>query len=151
MRMTEEQYRAHLARRKPINPKGEGNGVSREAELHAAILAECKRRGWIALHGRMDAATGRTVGEPDFTIVADPLAGRCRCCDSYHLLPDGWDGMGGCCGKSVNAIQRIFFIECKTAKGKLSAEQAAMIHWMGTKGVTVHVVRSMEQFMEVVK
>lgn len=45
--------------------------VTREANLHQDILDECKRRGWIALHGRMAEATGRTLGEFDFTILAD--------------------------------------------------------------------------------
>ena len=49
-------------------------GVGREAELHEAIFAECRRRRWIALHGSMAERTCRTLGEPDFVILAD--AGR---------------------------------------------------------------------------
>ena len=45
-------------------------GVSREAELHEAIFDECRRRGWIALHGSMAERTCRTLGEPDFVILA---------------------------------------------------------------------------------
>lgn len=45
-----------------------------EADLHLKILAECRRRGWIALHGSMAHRTHRTIGEPDFVIMAD--AGR---------------------------------------------------------------------------
>ena|SRR2546426_11825238 len=42
-----------------------------EAELHELIRAECARRGWIALHGDMTRRTGRTLGEPDFVVLAD--------------------------------------------------------------------------------
>ena len=46
-------------------------GASREAELHREIFDECRRRGWIALHGSMAERTCRTLGEPDFVILAD--------------------------------------------------------------------------------
>lgn len=45
-------------------------GVMREAELHEEIFDECRRRGWIALHGSMAERTCRTLGEPDFVILA---------------------------------------------------------------------------------
>jgi hypothetical protein len=51
--------------------QSEDGAVQREAEIHYFILDECKRRGWIALHGRMDASSGRTLGEFDFVILAD--------------------------------------------------------------------------------
>ena len=50
---------------------GARNGVAREASLHEEIFDECRRRGWIALHGSMAERTGRTLGEPDFVILAD--------------------------------------------------------------------------------
>ncbi len=43
----------------------------REKKLHDRILAECTARGWIALHGSMAQPTARTIGEPDFVILAD--------------------------------------------------------------------------------
>jgi hypothetical protein len=46
-------------------------GVEREAELHNQILDECRKRGWIALHGSMAHRSRRTVGEEDFIIRAD--------------------------------------------------------------------------------
>ena len=46
-------------------------GVPRESDLHEEIFAECRRRGWIALHGSMAERTCRTLGEPDFVILAD--------------------------------------------------------------------------------
>ncbi len=45
--------------------------MSREAKLHEDIFDECRRRGWIALHGSMAERTCRTLGEPDFVILAD--------------------------------------------------------------------------------
>ena len=40
-----------------------------ERQLHEDILAECRRRGWIAFHGSMAHRSHRTVGEPDFLIL----------------------------------------------------------------------------------
>ena len=51
--------------------RGARNGVGREARLHEAIFDECRRRRWIALHGSMAERTCRTLGEPDFVILAD--------------------------------------------------------------------------------
>src|SRR2546430_11074706 len=45
-----------------------------EKQLHSQILSFARARGWIALHGDMTRKTGRTLGEPDFVIIAD--AGR---------------------------------------------------------------------------
>ena len=42
----------------------------KESALHQAIKDECKRRGWIALHGSMAHRAHRTIGEPDFVILA---------------------------------------------------------------------------------
>jgi hypothetical protein len=93
--------------------------VKCEADLHEDILAYCRGRGWIALHGSMAQATGRTLGEWDFVIVAH-------------------------CG-------RTFLIECKTATGKLTPEQAGMKAWAEKLGHAPKVVRSMEEFLEATK
>jgi hypothetical protein len=53
-----------------LRPQVPGKAVMREARLHEEILEECKARGWIALHGSMAHRTHRTVGEPDFVILA---------------------------------------------------------------------------------
>ena len=45
---------------------------------------------------------------------------------------------------------RVFFVEAKTAKGKLSPEQTALHHWARKLGHTVHVVRSMKEFRAIV-
>lgn len=42
-----------------------------EGELHEQVRRECERRGWVCLHGSMAARTHRTLGEPDFVILAD--------------------------------------------------------------------------------
>ena len=92
-----------------------GSGVSREAELHEEIFDECRRRGWIALHGSMAERTCRTLGEPDFVILA---------------------GAG-----------RVLFVECKTRTGKLSPAQAALKHHAEKLGHPIHVVRSLDDFL----
>lgn len=84
MRMTQLEYEAHEARvaagrqrlRDPLNPSHDvgreiKRGIASERDLHSQILAECKRRGWIALHGSMAHVTHRLSGEPDFLILAD--------------------------------------------------------------------------------
>ncbi|MCW5552152.1 MAG: hypothetical protein KIS67_08285 [Verrucomicrobiae bacterium] len=96
--------------------RGARNGVVREASLHEEIFDECRRRGWIALHGSMAERTCRTLGEPDFVILAD----------------------GG----------RVLFVECKSRSGKLSPAQAALKHHAAKLGHTVHVLRSMEDFLK---
>ena len=110
-----------LARLNPhlfSSPRSVGaSGVSREAELHEEIFDECRRRGWIALHGSMAERTCRTLGEPDFTILAD----------------------GG----------RVLFVECKTRSGKLSPAQAALKFHAEKLGHTIHVVRSLEEFRQI--
>jgi len=42
-----------------------------ESKLHDEIRAECRRRGWMVVHSRMDRATTVAVGVPDFVIAAD--------------------------------------------------------------------------------
>ena len=61
----------HLFGVSRVEGRGANAGVSREASLHEEIFAECRRRGWIALHGSMAERTCRTLGEPDFVILAD--------------------------------------------------------------------------------
>lgn len=119
MRLTETEYQILLMR----NPKAQllppkpGTAARRESDLHDDIKNECNRRGWIALHGSMAHRAHRTIGEPDFVILAD----------------------GG----------RLILIEAKAAGGKLSSEQAALHAWASKLGHTVHVVRSLEEFLAV--
>lgn len=46
---------------------------------------------------------------------------------------------------------RVVFIECKSKTGKLSTEQIALAAWFQKKGHTIHVVRSMGDFLKVVQ
>ena len=94
-----------------------GAGSACEASLHEEIFDECRARGWIALHGSMAERTCRTLGEPDFTILAE--AGR------------------------------VLFVECKTRTGKLSPAQAALKFHAEKLGHTIHVVRSLEEFRQI--
>jgi len=72
--MTQAQVAAYEARRGAKASHGQsGQAIpdGKEASLHGAILDECTRRGWIALHGSMAHRAHRTIGEPDFIILAD--------------------------------------------------------------------------------
>lgn len=46
---------------------------------------------------------------------------------------------------------RVFLIECKTRNGKLSPAQNGIKHWAFNLGHEVHIIRSMEQFIELTK
>lgn len=71
--MTLSDYLAHEARIEAGRSEGDQemrrDGVTREADLHAQIFSECRRRGWIAFHGSMAERTHRTAGEPDYVIL----------------------------------------------------------------------------------
>jgi hypothetical protein len=47
------------------------DGEAKESDLHDKIMAECKRRGWLTVHSRMDRATTNASGVADFIIYAD--------------------------------------------------------------------------------
>lgn len=71
MRFTQAQVDAFNARRLQSGARVGGiHAVESEADLHEQIFAECRRRGWIAFHGSMSERTHRTLGEPDFIILA---------------------------------------------------------------------------------
>lgn len=95
------------------------NTLGTEADLHEAIIKECKHQGWIYFHGSMAHRAMRTLGEPDFIVLA----------------------RGG----------KVFFIEAKSASGKLSVEQQGIIRWAETLGHKIHVVRTLAEFLEIVK
>jgi hypothetical protein len=118
MRFTTEWLAARQAKSANKLQDASGN-CEKESDLHRAISAYCKQRGWIADHGSMAHRALRTIGEQDFTIWADR--------------------------------GRVFAIECKTRTGKLSTEQLGRARMMEMNGHTVHVVRSMEQFLEIVQ
>lgn len=46
---------------------------------------------------------------------------------------------------------RLLMVECKTAKGKLTVDQAGVRLWAEKLGHKVHIVRSFEEFLEAVE
>jgi hypothetical protein len=67
---TQSELNAYEARR--TRPAREiGIGVDREAKLHEQISEEVRRRGWIAIHPRIDKPTTLEAGAPDFLIFGD--------------------------------------------------------------------------------
>jgi hypothetical protein len=97
-----------------------------EGDLHSAIKAECRRRGWLYFTGSMASRTRRTIGEPDFVILGGGNSG----CTQYPV---------------------VYLVECKTRTGKLSPQQQAVIHAAAALGHKIHVVRSMREFLEIIK
>lgn len=63
---------AHQLKHAPKKRVGAApNAEAKESDLHDKIIDECKRRGWLYFHSRMDKKTNRTKGEPDFIIFAE--------------------------------------------------------------------------------
>ncbi len=77
MGISPSDYQSMLARTErargvlPDDPQGLGVPCGSEADLHYEIMDECRRRGWQFLHGSMSERTHRTLGEPDFTVLAN--------------------------------------------------------------------------------
>lgn len=67
---SEMDVAAFNARHGPIKESAKHEGVELESELHRQIMEECKRRGWIAVHSRMDSPTTTQLGVPDFIVLA---------------------------------------------------------------------------------
>jgi hypothetical protein len=111
-----QNFYARRAQKLPELPPPKSN--HRERDLHEAILAACRLRGWICLHGAMIHRTFRPEGEWDFTILGDRA--------------------------------RTFFIEAKSRDGKLTQEQAGLQRWAAKLGHTIHVVRSMKEFYQLI-
>ena len=80
-RMIASKNKTHPFRREQVDRSkaGQQDWAADERDLHADVLEECRRRGWLAFNGRMDRRSHRTVGEPDFTILAD--GGRVIFCE----------------------------------------------------------------------
>jgi hypothetical protein len=67
---TTDWLNSYEARHAIKQPKP-SSGVDRESKLHDDILDECQRRGWLAVHGRMDVRSTITKGAPDFIILTE--------------------------------------------------------------------------------
>lgn len=104
----------------------------KESELHRLILDECARRRFYVVHSRCDRATTQQKGVVDF-IIAMP----------ERLIYSG--------GGSDTVLPSTLWIEVKTGKNKLSAEQNVTKHVLTALGHRWHLVRSFEQFLEVIK
>ncbi len=137
MSFTEEQFQAFQQRQEAAKAKARGvspvavvddpsQHVRLEADLHDQIFDECRRRLWVAFHGSMAARTHRTEGEPDFIILG------------HRKNADG-------------ALEPwVWLIECKSKTGKSSTAQIGIQTQAARNGHTVHVVRSFQQFLQIV-
>jgi hypothetical protein len=123
-RMTQADLNAYEARRRKPTCANPQDGCSDESELHAQILAECRRRGWMVIHSRMDKPTTNGVGSPDFVIYGTKGA------------------------REGTQYPEVFTIEAKSKNGKLSPAQHAMIAQAVRYGHAIHVVRSLEDFLK---
>lgn len=128
-RMSQAQFNAYQARRNVKALPQMEDATDREADLHEQIFAECRRRGWIALHGAMSERTNRTLGEWDFTIVGNRRS-------EDHL--------------NREHFAFVLFVELKTRTGKLSSAQSAMHAHAAKLGHQIHVVRSFREFLELI-
>ena len=63
-----EEMQRRVSPRSPVECVAD---AGRESALHARISAECRKRGWLFFHGSMAHRAMRTIGEPDYTILAD--------------------------------------------------------------------------------
>jgi hypothetical protein len=101
-------------------------GIRNERKLHEAIIAHCDKQSprWKYIHARMDKPSTIGLGAPDFVIFVPPNSEMHR---------------------------RVFCIECKRKGQKPTPEQLAWHKEMEMLGHRVHVVFSMEQFLEIVK
>lgn len=67
-----QQPDGSYAKNAPSSPvAGFSADAGPESDLHDKIAAECKRRGWLAVHSRMDKRATNQIGTPDF-IIARP-------------------------------------------------------------------------------
>jgi hypothetical protein len=80
LKMTISEHEFHQMSQRVARARGkmseEGPDTAREGcadekTLHQEILNECRRRGWIAIHARMNRPTTIACGVPDFLILAD--------------------------------------------------------------------------------
>lgn len=67
---TTQWYEAREAKRSAKLTPTSPDAVDDETALHNSIIKELRSRRWLYFHGKMSARTRRTLGEPDFTILA---------------------------------------------------------------------------------
>jgi len=103
----------------------------RESETHDAIMAECRRRGWLAIHSRVDIASSVTVGVPDFVIAASQTV-------SGHGLPPYKEPV-------------TLYVECKRPGGKLRPSQQACRAQLEQNGHFYYIVYSFADFESILR
>ncbi len=64
-------HQARIAKNRGTLDAPPSEGVTDESDLHDRIIAECRRRGYVIVHSRMDRRTTTAVGTTDFVIAAD--------------------------------------------------------------------------------
>jgi hypothetical protein len=118
-----EQYQAMLARleKNPLREAPPSPAVERELALHDAIMRWCNAQ-W-----------------PRWKYI--------------HARPDKPSGIeaGVADFMIFGPNRRVIIVECKKRDGKQSQEQLCWAAEMRMLGFTVNVVRSMEQFLELVR
>ena len=116
-----------LSKNRAVQPElsDDAVGAGEEGELHNSILDYLKREGLAYVHQRMDQRSTSNQGVPDFCIAA-PL-------------------------KQGELIPRTLWVECKTKTGKLSEEQQTWKFLCERAGHRYHIIRSMREFMELMK
>ncbi len=115
-RMTEAELLAYQTRQRQPLIQTEVPTIQRESELHNQIAEFCARNGFVAFHGSTAHRTHRTLGEPDFIVVAEGY---------------------------------VYFVECKRPGQKLRPDQLAIDAALRRNEHALHVVTSLQEFIEV--
>jgi len=126
--MTQADYEVYVEReRLRLNPTKArmGGALARDPKheklLHCQIMEDCKRRRWLYFHGSMAKASHRTLGEPDFIILAHEgrvIMCECKVGEGKH-------------------------------RGKLTRDQQSVIRWAALNGHTIHVVRRFSEWLAI--
>jgi len=126
--MTQADYEVYVEReRLRLNPsqKQFGGALARDPKheklLHHQIMEDCKRRRWLFFHGSMAHRSHRTLGEPDYIVLAQE--GRVIMCECK--VGDGKN------------------------RGKLTQDQQAVHRWAALNGHKIHVVRRFSEWLAI--
>lgn len=122
------------ARQQPVIRNGPAEPEQLESTLHDKIMAYCDARWprWKYIRCRMDRRSTIAVGAQDFTI--------------FGQIETQWAD-----GPVRVKESKVWCVECKARNEKPDPEQLAWHKEMEMLGHKVHVVRSMEEFLEVIK
>ena len=115
-----DRHNAKVAKLQPASAPVEAGG---EKKLHQIIESELKARRILYFHDRMDMPTTGQLGRADFTVFPFQIQGQ--------------------------PVKLPIFIECKTAVGKLSREQAGFKLAAELSGYQYFVVRSLHDWTQI--